>query len=272
MYLLFTDLDDTLLNNQSRVSPGTKAFLDEFLAAGNRLVLSSGRPLLSVLEVKRLAKLTQPGIFVCCSNGTIIYDCDKRRTVKKIGLPLPYVSYLQEQADALSLHIHTYWEDDENAAVISPADDEEVRFYRQRIHLPLVVSEHLADVLTEEPCKMLAISLHNFDKLETFRKNIADWAKNKIRTIYSSDQYLELFDWNAGKGSALRFLSDYLEIPLSCTFAAGDADNDISMLDAAGCGIAMQNATDKVKAHADIVTDLNNDHDGLADTLRKLLF
>ncbi|MBD5519298.1 MAG: HAD hydrolase family protein, partial [Lachnospiraceae bacterium] len=42
MYLLFTDLDDTLLNNQSQVSPETKAFLDKFLAAGNRLVLSSG--------------------------------------------------------------------------------------------------------------------------------------------------------------------------------------------------------------------------------------
>ena len=34
MKLLFTDLDGTLLNSDSRVSPGTKAFLDEFLAAG----------------------------------------------------------------------------------------------------------------------------------------------------------------------------------------------------------------------------------------------
>ncbi len=32
MKLLFTDLDGTLLNNNSLVSPGTRAFLDEFLA------------------------------------------------------------------------------------------------------------------------------------------------------------------------------------------------------------------------------------------------
>ena len=51
MKLLFTDLDGTLLNNNSLVSPGTRAFLDEFLAAGNRLILSSGRPTDSVLEV-----------------------------------------------------------------------------------------------------------------------------------------------------------------------------------------------------------------------------
>lgn len=271
MKLLFTDLDDTLLNNNSQVSPETRAFLDEFLDAGNRLVLSSGRPLLSVLEVKELAGLNQSGIFLSCSNGSLVYDCDSQRTIMKKGLSLPYVSYLQKQAEALSLHIQTYRENNKNAAVISPADDEEIRFYRRRVHLPLIVSKNLCDALTEEPCKMLAISLHNFEKLETFRKNIADWAENKIRTIYSNDRYLELFDWNAGKGSSLLFLCDYLGIPVSDTYAAGDADNDISMLETAGCGIAMKNATDKVKAHADVVTDLDNEQNGLADMMRKLL-
>ena len=271
MKLLFTDLDDTLLNNQSQVSSETKLFLDEFLAAGNRLVFCSGRPLMSVLEVKEKTGLTQPGIFLSCSNGTRIYDCDNRRTIRKTGLPLSYIPYLQEQAKALSLHIQTYRDDGGNEAVISPADDEEVEFYRRRIHMPLVVSENLIDALTEEPCKMLAISLHNFDRLETFRKNISDWAEGKVRTIYSSDRYLELFDWNAGKGNSLLFLSNYLGIPISDTYAAGDAENDISMLEAAGCGIAMKNASDKVKAHADVVTDLDNDQDGLADMMRKLL-
>lgn len=271
MKMLFTDLDDTLLNNQSQVSPETKAFLDEFLANGNRLVLSSGRPLMSVLEVKESAGLTQPGIFLSASNGTRVYDCDNHRTIRKLGLPLSYITHLQKQANALSLHIQTYRDSDTDDAIVSPADDEEVRYYRRKIHLPLVVSENLCDALTEEPCKMLAVSLHNFEKLETFRNNIADWAEGKVRTIYSSDKYLELFDWNAGKGSSLLFLCDYLGIPVSDTFAAGDADNDISMLDAAGCGIAMKNATDKVKAHADVVTDLDNGQNGLADMMRKLL-
>lgn len=273
MKLLFTDLDDTLLNNQSQVSPGTKAFLDEFLAAGNRLVLSSGRPLASVMEVKEAAGLHQSGIFLSGSNGTRIYDCDRQRTLLKKGLPLPWVSYLQEQAKALSLHIQTYKEKDgEQDAIISPADDEEIRFYRRKIHLPMLVSDQLTDALDDEPCKMLAISLHNYDKLEAFRKNIADWAEGKVRTIYSSDKYLEVYPWDAGKGSALLFLCEHLGVPVSDTFAAGDAENDISMLDAAGCGIAMKNATDTVKAHADVITDLDNDQDGLADIMYKLLY
>ena len=44
-----------------------------------------------------------------------------------------------------------------------------------------------------------------------------------------------------------------------------------SMINAAGTGIAMQNAPDKVKQQADVITDLDNEHDGLADTMRRLL-
>lgn len=267
MKLLFSDLDGTLLNNESRVSPGTKAFLDDFLAAGNKLILSSGRPLLSVLEVKRDAGLTQSGIFLSCNNGTLVYDCDRACSVLEKRLPLSYISYLQKQASAYGLHIQTYRDD----AVISPADDAEIRFYRQKIHLPLIVSPDLACALTKGPFKMLAISLHDFDRLEAFRLGISDWAENKIRTIYSSDMYLELFDWDAGKGSAVRFLCDYFNVPLSDAYAAGDADNDISMLKAAGTGIAMQNASDKVKSCADVVTGLDNDQDGLARTMTALL-
>lgn len=272
MKLLFTDLDDTLLNNQSLVSAETKAFLDKFLEDGNRLILSSGRPLASVLEVKEQAGLSQPGIFVSSSNGTLVYDCDNRRIIKKTCLPLSYVTYLQKQAKALSLHIHTYREEEgKSDAIITPDENEEIRYYRRRVHLPLIISENLCDPLAEGPCKLLAISLHNPEKLESFRRNIADWAEDKIQTIYSNKQYLELFDKSAGKGSSLRFLCDYLQVPLSDVYAAGDADNDISMLEAAGCGIAMKNASDKVKAHADVVTDLDNDRNGLADTMYKLI-
>ncbi len=267
MKLLFTDLDGTLLNSDSRVSPGTKAFLDEFLAAGNKLIFSSGRPRDSMLEVKNDAGLTQPGILLICSNGTQVYDCDSACTIMEKRLPLPYVSYLQEQAEKFGIHIQTYLDD----AIVSPADDEEINFYRRKIHLPLVISPDLTAALTREPYKMLAISLHDFEKLEAFRKGISGWAQGKIQTIYSSSIYLELFRHDAGKGSAVRFVCDYFGVPLSDAYAAGDADNDISMLEAAGTGIAMLNASEKVKRAADVVTELDHDKDGLAECMRKLL-
>ena len=51
--------------------------------------------------------------------------------------------------------------------------------------------------------------------------------------------------------------------------AIGDGENDISMIKAAGVGVAMINAPENVKQEADIVTTADNDHDGLAEILLK---
>ena len=267
MKILFTDLDGTLLNNDSQVSTGTKAFLDEFLAAGNKLVLSSGRPKDSVLEVKKNAGLTQPGILLICYNGALVYDCDLKEPILERTLPLSYVSHLQREANALGLHIQTYTRD----SIMSQEEDEEIQFYRRRIHLPLVLAEDYASSLTAEPYKMLAIDLHDREKLLAFCDQIADWAEDKIRYIFSNDWYLELFDKEAGKGNAVRFVCEYFDVPLSYAYAAGDADNDISMIQAAGIGIAMVNATRRVKEAADVITRLGNDKDGLAECMKELL-
>ena len=45
--------------------------------------------------------------------------------------------------------------------------------------------------------------------------------------------------------------------------AVGDSGNDCAMIEAAGLGVAMGNATDDIKKIADVTTDDNN-HDGVA--------
>ena len=88
---------------------------------------------------------------------------------------------------------------------------------------------------------------------------------DKLTLLYSNPYYMEIFPSEAGKGSAVTRLAGILGIPVENTYAAGDEQNDISMIQAAGCGIAMANATDAVKAIADVVTIYDNDHDGLAE-------
>ena len=92
-----------------------------------------------------------------------------------------------------------------------------------------------------------------------------------MNLLYSNDRYLEIFPAASGKGSAVRILCEYLHRPLGNALAAGDEANDISMIRAAGTGIAMQNARDEVKAAADIVTAKDNNHDGLAAVLMEYL-
>lgn len=266
MKILFTDLDGTLLNNESMVSEKTKQFLDEFIRSGNKLVLSSGRPLPSILEVKERAHLDYPGILIIASNGTLIYDCDSRTPLLEKRLPLSHVAYLQAQAKAQNLHIQTYTDD----SIVCAKEDEEINFYRRRIHLPLLLAEDYAAILPKEPLKMLAIHLKDHSRLTDFCDSIADWAADKIQYIFSNDYYLELFAKDAGKGNAVRFVCDHFHVPLTDSYAAGDADNDISMLEAAGCGIAMQNAAPNVKKAADVITPKDNDNDGLAEYMSSI--
>ena len=54
------------------------------------------------------------------------------------------------------------------------------------------------------------------------------------------------------------------------TIAFGDGTNDLTMLRAAGLGVAMGNAAPEVKAAADMVTD-DNEHSGVAKVIRKIL-
>lgn len=70
------------------------------------------------------------------------------------------------------------------------------------------------------------------------------------------------------KGSAVRYLSSYLGIPIENTIAIGDSENDLGMLQAAGVGIAMGNALDYVKEAADDVTK-SVEEDGVYYAFRK---
>ena len=82
---------------------------------------------------------------------------------------------------------------------------------------------------------------------------------------------IEINSLDATKGAALAFLCDYLGVDVSQSMSFGDGTNDISMLKAAGIGVAMGNAMDEVKVHADYVTD-TCDNDGMAKAIERFCF
>ncbi|MBQ5514537.1 MAG: HAD hydrolase family protein [Oscillospiraceae bacterium] len=87
----------------------------------------------------------------------------------------------------------------------------------------------------------------------------------------------EILSWNKYKLFNLlkkplaiwRFLCSYLGVPIENSVAFGDGSNDITMIRAAGTGVAMGNAIDEVKRAAKLVA-AGNDEDGVALTLEKL--
>ncbi len=81
---------------------------------------------------------------------------------------------------------------------------------------------------------------------------------------------MEITSAQADKGQALKTLCSHLGITTAQTIAFGDGGNDVNMLETAGIGVAMGNASEAVKAFAGRVT-LSNEEDGVADFLEKYI-
>ncbi|MCR5343269.1 MAG: Cof-type HAD-IIB family hydrolase [Butyrivibrio sp.] len=261
--IFFTDLDGTLLTKEKKVTPATMDALKKFTDAGNHFVISTGRALDSAKAVQIENDLFFPGSYLIAFNGSEIYDCDAKKDVYRTGVPFDLVPQIFALAEEYGVHCHTYNDDN----LISPAEDEELSYYRRVIKTPYIVTDDICSELPDVPCKIIGIELHDKEKIDRFKDAVDILGKGKITTLYSNPFYLEIFNSEAGKGSAVTRLADHLGIPHKNTIAAGDEENDISMIKAAGLGVAMINGVPMVKEAADIITEADNDNDGLASIL-----
>lgn len=79
-----------------------------------------------------------------------------------------------------------------------------------------------------------------------------------IDLTQSSANNIEVMPCGMDKGIGVRILADALDIPMAQVMTLGDEGNDIPMLRAAGCGVAMGNASAEARAAARFITDTND--------------
>ena len=87
-----------------------------------------------------------------------------------------------------------------------------------------------------------------------------------IDCFKSQSHILEIVPKDVNKGEAIKILSSYYNIDISEVIAVGDDENDISMIVAAGLGVAMGNAKQCVKEVADFIT-LSNEENGVGKVI-----
>lgn len=267
--ILFTDLDGTLLNHDKLVSPGNRAAIERLLQAGHYLVIATGRPTKSAFKVVKKLGLIMPGCYMIAYNGGVIFDCSKEEIWMEKKLPMEHVCYLFEEAKKYGLYIQTYGEGDK---ILASSDGPELQFYTggNRGALDYEVSEDICQVLDEEPNKVLLIDLDEKGILKFWEEHKA-WEEGRCDSTFSCPEYLEYLPKGVSKGNGVRTLCEMLNIDIKNAYAAGDERNDISMIEAAGVGIAMINAASEAKAVANYITENDNDHDGIAEVIDKLI-
>lgn len=92
-----------------------------------------------------------------------------------------------------------------------------------------------------------------------------------LSTTFSSGRYYEFNPAGVDKGAGLRALAELLDVPLEQTIACGDSANDMAMLEVAGVGVAVSNATPDTVAIADYRARSSCDDGVFAEVLREFI-
>lgn len=94
--------------------------------------------------------------------------------------------------------------------------------------------------------------------------------QDNFSVVQSEPYFIELMPQNVSKGNAVTELAARLNLTLDQVMAIGDQGNDLSMIKAAGTGVAMENAIDEVKQNAQFIT-ANNNESGVAKAIQKFV-
>lgn len=254
---IVTDLDDTLLNAQSDLSPYTLETLDEARRRGIRIIPASGRAASSMRPFVDLLNLSLP--YIAC-NGAQLMNPDHTEILS--------ITFTPEQAHGLiryftakGFYTQVYRGDYFYFAKHSETNE---RYSQQTGMQGKAVGDLIAFLDFPTP-KVLSVSTpEEVEKL--FPIIQAEYPEYSF-TI-SKPYFLEAQPHDVSKGSAMRRLSGILGFTPESTMAFGDSLNDLSMFDFAVHSVAMINARDEVKRAARYVTELPNAQDGLARFLR----
>ncbi|HUM83727.1 MAG TPA: Cof-type HAD-IIB family hydrolase [Lachnospiraceae bacterium] len=265
--ILFMDLDNTLLDSNKKISEENYSAIRRALEGGNSIVICTGRPLCATTAQIEKLQLNKEGCYAICFNGGLVYDCYKKESIFKMSLNMDDVKTIFQKADEAGIHCQTYDSED----LLVKNEDPETEFYARTCQISYRVDPGIPDSLKEDPVKVLLIDLNDHGKLERFRNCLEAWARGRVSIFFSNDYYLEIVKEGISKGSAILWLCKYLNVPVENTVSAGDSENDIPMIETAGIGCAMANATPACKEAADYITEKDCDHSGLAEIIEKFM-
>lgn len=265
--ILFMDLDGTLLNDEKEITAGNRAAILDALNHGHKIVISTGRALSCAIELAQRLKLTMNGCYIIAFNGGCVYDMYHRRLVYHAQISKEYVRILMDMAHKLHIHAHTYGD----SCVLAERDCEDLQIYAANTHMGYKIVPDVCTELGEDPCKVLVVDYKNHELLEAYREAILDWAKGKADCFFSCRELLEVVPPGVSKGNAIRILCRELGIDMEDTISAGDAENDISMLQVTKESVVMKNAESYMHPYATYITEHDNNHDGMAEIIYKFM-
>ncbi len=275
--LVALDLDGTLLDDHGNISPADAASLRRFSAAGGVVVLASGRMTPNIRPFYDRIGTDGPTIGY---NGALARDSQAAGSgvIAQTPLSARYADRIIDYTRREHFHLNYYI----GEKLYARGDPDLRRFaelYSKQTGAAFEFVPDLERFKGSEPAKLIIITdptdpgrpnpRHRDELYELWHER---WGDEVGVTLYKTNpEYLEFCHRNASKGDALLAVACHYGIDRAFTMAFGDNFNDVSMLRAAGCGVAVANANEEAIAAADWVSPLTNNESAVADALERLL-
>lgn len=250
--LFCTDLDGTLFSDDKTVSKQNLDAIEYFKSEGGLFTFITGRVPQTAHE---MCDKIRPNAPFGCINGGGIYDPQKEEYLWKAYLPkdaLELVAEVDRLLPDMGIQLNT------EKAVYFNKDNSAMEYFRAVTGLPNI-SKHYNNV--EEPILKVIFAHYDEERIEALIRLLTAHPKAENFDFIRSEKILyEILPKGVSKGTALKKLAELLGINPDKTIAAGDYNNDVSMLKTAGISFAVANAVDEAKAAAKHVTVSNNEH------------
>ncbi|OPJ56649.1 Cof-type HAD-IIB family hydrolase [Clostridium chromiireducens] len=257
------DIDGTLLNSKHEITEKVKSTIN--VVANEKkipVILVSARMPKGIKFLQKELGIEEP---IICYSGSLILDKDNDVLAKEF-IDVSDLEEIYKLTSKNNIHMSLYKDDEwyiEELDYWARQESEITNIIPNIINFKELIEKWKKDRLG--PNKILCMSKP--EEINFLKENI----KGINLNIYpSKPTYLEIMPTKASKTSAINCLQKKYNIVRSEIITMGDNYNDIDMLEYAGIGVAMGNAPEEVKIHADDIT-LTNDENGVAEALIKYI-
>lgn len=259
--LVASDLDGTLLGIEQTVSSENFRAIAELRRLGVEFVLATGRAL---GEIPRELVFCPDIRYIISSNGAAVTDKCTGEVILSKYIDSDSVRFVFELVKEFKTY--TIAHSAGNSYYDLKQHNKEnmerchIGAYMKQLlegtNLPLENFEQ--SILSIGKVEMFCIHFANEEERRLCKRKMID--TGKLTAVESNAYNLEVYAKGAGKGRALRELIGLIGVEKNQTIAVGDSGNDSTLIDAAGLGLAVENACDELKAIADKTICDNQSH------------
>ena len=250
--LICTDLDGTLYKNDKTISFENREAIEYFKREGGYFTFITGRmPYYSTEAYDAV----MPNAPFGCFNGGGVYDGGSDKYVWRSELHRDFselVRCIDEEFFDVGIQLcgfeRTYFAK-ENETMVD---------FRERTGLPYFACDYRS---LDIPLAKVIFGSEKNDEILAIEKTLREHPlASRFDFVRTEKTLFEVLPKGVNKGVALDKLVEYLKIDRQNSIAIGDYNNDVKMLNAAGIGIAVANASKAALEAADFVTVSNEEH------------